>query len=49
MQEIISGLNYKRKQFNYLMEMIEFGQVKRLILARRDCFVASISGGLKLL
>lgn len=39
MQDIGSGLNYKRKQFNRLMEMIELGQVKRLIIAHRDRFV----------
>lgn len=39
MQDIGSGLNYKRKQFNHLMEMIELGQVRRLILAHRDRFV----------
>lgn len=39
MQDIGSGLNYKRKQFNRLLEMIELGQVRRLILAHRDRFV----------
>jgi predicted site-specific integrase-resolvase len=34
-----SGLNYKRKQFNRLMELIELGQVRRLILAHRDRLV----------
>jgi len=34
-----SGLNYKRKQFNRLMEMIELGQVRRVILAHRDRLV----------
>jgi putative resolvase len=34
-----SGLNYKRKQFNRLMEMIELGQVRHLIIAHRDRLV----------
>jgi predicted site-specific integrase-resolvase len=34
-----SGLNYKRKQFNRLLEMIELGQVRRLIIAHRDRLV----------
>src|SRR6266567_3519602 len=39
MQDIGSGLNYKRKQFNRLMQMIELGQVRRLIIAHRDRLV----------
>jgi putative resolvase len=39
MQDIGSGLNYKRKQFNRLMEMVELGQVKRIIIAHRDRLV----------
>ena len=39
MSDIGSGLNYKRKQFNRLMEMIELGQVKRVIIAHRDRLV----------
>jgi putative resolvase len=39
MSDIGSGLNYKRKQFNRLMEMIELGQVRRLLLAHRDRLV----------
>jgi putative resolvase len=39
MQDIGSGLNYKRKQFNRLMEMVELGQVRRIILAHRDRLV----------
>ena len=39
MQDIESGLNYKRKQFNRLMEMVELGQVRRLIIAHRDRLV----------
>jgi putative resolvase len=34
-----SGLNYKRKQFNRLMEMVELGQVRRIIIAHRDRLV----------
>src|SRR6266702_3373477 len=37
--DIGSGLNYKRKQFNRLMEMIELGQVRRLVIAHRDRLV----------
>jgi predicted site-specific integrase-resolvase len=39
MSDIGSGLNYTRKQFNRLMEMIELGQVRRLIIAHRDRLV----------
>jgi len=39
MQDIGSGLNYKRKQFNRLMEMVELGQVRRIVLAHRDRLV----------
>jgi len=39
LSDIGSGLNYKRKQFNRLMEMIELGQVRRLIIAHRDRLV----------
>lgn len=38
-QDVGSGLNYKRKGFNRLMEMVELGQVRRLILAHRDRLV----------
>ncbi len=34
-----SGLNYKRKQFNQLMEMVELGQVRRIVIAHRDRLV----------
>jgi predicted site-specific integrase-resolvase len=37
--EIGSGLNYQRKQFNRLMQDIELGQVKRLIIAHKDRLV----------
>jgi putative resolvase len=36
MSDIGSGLDYKRKHFNRLMEMIELGQVRRLLIAHRD-------------
>ncbi|MFL5625604.1 MAG: IS607 family transposase [Ktedonobacteraceae bacterium] len=39
MSDIGSGLNYKRKQFNRLLEMIELGQARRLIIAHRDRLV----------
>jgi len=39
MQDIGSGLNYKRKQFNRLMEMVELGQVRRMVIAHRDRLV----------
>ncbi len=39
MSDIGSGLNYKRKQFNRLFEMIELGQVRRLVIAHRDRLV----------
>lgn len=39
MQDIGSGLNYKRKQFNRLMEMVELGQVRKIIIAHRDRLV----------
>ncbi|GCE29750.1 hypothetical protein KDA_52340 [Dictyobacter alpinus] len=38
-QDIGSGLNYKRKGFNRLMEMVELGYVRRLVIAHRDRFV----------
>ena len=39
MQDIGSGLNYKRKQFNRLMELLELGEVRRIIIAHRDRLV----------
>jgi putative resolvase len=39
MSDIGSGLNYKRKQFLQLMEMVELGQVRRLVIAHRDRLV----------
>ena len=34
-----SGLNSKRKQFNRLMERVELGQVRRLVIAHKDRLV----------
>ena len=34
-----SGLNSKRKQFNRLMELVELGQVRRLVIAHKDRLV----------
>jgi len=39
MSDIGSGLNYKHKQFNRLLEMIELGQVRRLVIVHRDRLV----------
>lgn len=36
MSDIGSGLNYKRKHFHRLMEMVELGQVRRIVIAHRD-------------
>src|SRR5215469_13729647 len=38
-EEIGSGLNYQRKRFNHLLEQIELGQVRRLIIAHKDRLV----------
>ena len=39
MSDIDSGLSYKRKQFNRLVELIELGQVRSLIIAHCDQLV----------
>lgn len=39
MSDIGSGLNYKRKNFKRLMEMVELGQVRRIVIAHRDRLV----------
>lgn len=39
LSDIGSGLNYKRKQFNRLMQMVELGQVRRLVIAHQDRLV----------
>jgi putative resolvase len=39
MSDIGSGLNYKRRQFNRLKDIIELGQVRHLIIVHRDRLV----------
>jgi putative resolvase len=39
MPDIGSGLDYKRKQFNRFMEMIELGQVRHMVIAHKDRLV----------
>ncbi|HTI14656.1 MAG TPA: IS607 family transposase [Dictyobacter sp.] len=39
MSDIGSGLNYQRKQFNYLMELVKLGKVRRILIAHQDRFV----------
>ncbi len=39
MEDIGSALNYQRKGFNEVVEQIELGQVRRLIIAYQDRFV----------
>lgn len=39
LSDIGSGLNYKRKQFLRLLEMVELGQVRRIVIAHRDRLV----------
>ena len=39
MSDLGSGLNYKRKQFNRLLEMVELGQIRRIVIAHRDRLV----------
>ena len=38
-EEVGSGLNYQRKQFNRILEEIELGRVQRLIIAHKDRLV----------
>lgn len=38
-QEIGSGLNYKRKKFNDIFQQIELGKVSKLIIAHKDRLV----------
>jgi putative resolvase len=38
-EEMGSGLNYQRKEFNRLMEELELGRVQRLIIAHTDRLV----------
>src|SRR5947209_14525017 len=39
LSDIGSGLNYKRKQFNRLMELVELGQVRCIVIAHKDRLV----------
>ena len=39
MEDIGSALSYKRKGFNEVVEQIELGQVRRLIIASQDRFI----------
>jgi putative resolvase len=39
MSDIGSGLNYQRRQFNRLMELVELGQVRRIVIAHKDRLV----------
>ncbi len=39
LEDIGSGLNYKRRQFIRLFEMVETGHVKRIVIAHRDRLV----------
>ena len=39
MSDIGSGFNYKRQQVNRLLEMVELGQVRRIVIAHRDRLV----------
>jgi putative resolvase len=38
-EDLGSALNYKRKGFNQIMEQIELGQVKRLVIGSQDRLV----------
>ena len=38
-EEVGSGLNYRRKQFNRILEEVELGRVRRLIVAHKDRLV----------
>lgn len=38
-EDVGSALNYKRKGFNHIIEQIELGMVKRLVIGSRDRFV----------
>jgi putative resolvase len=38
-EEVGSGLNYQRNQFNRILEEIELGRVRRLIIAHKDRLV----------
>ena len=38
-EDIGSGLNYKRKSFMYLMEMVERGEISEIVVAHKDRLV----------
>ena len=38
-EDIGSALNYKRKGFNQIIEAVELGHVKRVVIGYQDCFV----------
>ena len=39
LEDIGSGLNYKRKSFLYLMEMVEQGKISEIVVAHKDRLV----------
>ena len=39
LEEVGSGLNYKRKKFNWLMEQVELGEISLIIVAHKDRLV----------
>ncbi len=39
LSDISGDLNYKRKQFNRLMELVELGPVRHMVIAHQDRFV----------
>ena len=36
LEEIGSGLNYKRKKFNWLLDQVEIGEISKIIIAHKD-------------
>jgi putative resolvase len=38
-QDIGSGLNYKRKEWNKLLSLVQNGQIKNIIIAHKDRFI----------
>ncbi len=39
LEEVGSGLNYKRKKFNWLMDQVELGEISKIIVAHQDRLV----------
>jgi len=39
LEDIGSGLNYKRKSFLYFMEMVEQGKISEIVVAHKDRLV----------